>query len=251
MTKIIVSGINGRMGRAIESMCRENDDFEIVSGIDTSLGIPHSFPTVSSPFELDVKADAIIDFSHHSASKALCEYAIKTGTPVVFATTGYSDDELEVIEKASEKIAIFKSGNMSVGINLLIELSKKAAMALSDFDIEIIEQHHNQKLDAPSGTALMIAEGIKAVRFDSEYIYDRTGVRQKRASNEIGIHSVRAGSIVGEHQVILAGPNEVVTLNHSACSREVFADGALKAVTFIKGKAPGMYDMHKMLKSII
>ncbi len=251
MTKIIMIGINGRMGRAIENMCKDSTEYEIVAGVDTNLGVPHPFPTAPSVFELDSNADVIVDFSHHSACKGVCDYAIKTQTPVVFATTGYSGDELETIKRASKEIAVFHSGNMSVGINLIIELSKKAAKALSDFDAEIIEQHHNQKLDAPSGTALMIADEIKSVRQNSEYIYDRTQVRRKRKSNEIGIHSVRGGSIVGEHDVIFAGPNEVVKLSHSASSREVFADGALKAAAFIKDKAPGLYNMSKMLENVI
>ncbi len=251
MTNIIVSGINGRMGRAIEEMCKANDKFTIVAGLDVNLGVPHEFPVVGSADELSCSADALIDFSHHSAAKSLCEYAVRTGTPVIFCTTGYTDEELELIKKTSKKVAVFRSGNMSLGINLLIELSKKASEILEGFDIEIIEQHHNQKLDAPSGTALMIADGIKSVREDSEYVYDRTKVRQKRASNEIGIHSVRGGSIVGEHEVIFAGRNENVTLRHSALSREVFADGALKAAEFIKGKGAGMYNMSNVLEGLI
>jgi len=251
MTKIIMSGINGRMGRAIEEMCKNSDLYEIVCGIDVNLGVPHAFPTVSGVDELDVKADVIVDFSHHSASKSLCDYAVKAGTPVVLCTTGYTEEEIEYINKASEKVALFRSGNMSVGINLLIELAKKAASVLSDFDCEIIEMHHNQKLDAPSGTALMIADGIKKVREDSEYVYDRTQYRKKREQNEIGIHAVRAGSIVGEHEVIFGGRNENVTLRHSALSREVFADGALKAAAFLKGKSAGMYNMSDMLSEIL
>ncbi len=247
MVDIIVSGINGRMGRAIEQMCSGSEKFRIVAGVDISLGIPHEFPTVSDINELSCKADALIDFSHHSAAKVLCEYAVKTGTPVIFCTTGYTDEELDIISEASKKTAVFRSGNMSLGINLLIELAKKASEILEGFDIEIIEQHHNQKLDAPSGTALMIADGIKGVREDSEYVYDRTKARQKRARNEIGIHSVRGGSIVGEHEVIFAGRNENVTLRHSALSREVFADGALKAAEYIKGKGAGMYNMSNVL----
>ena len=250
MTNIIVCGINGRMGKALEQMCKGSDKYTIVGGVDISLGIPHEFPTVSDINELVCKADAIIDFSHHSASGILCDYAVKTGTPVIFCTTGYTDKELDYIRLTSQKVALFRSGNMSLGINLLIELSKKAAEILDGFDIEIIEQHHNQKLDAPSGTALMIADGIKSVRENSEYIYDRTKVRQKRAQNEIGIHSVRGGSIVGEHEVIFAGRNENVTLRHSALSREVFADGALKAAEFIKGKGAGMYNMSNVLENL-
>lgn len=251
MTNIIVSGINGRMGRAIEAMCKGSDKYTIVAGLDVNLGIPHEFPVVSNVNELNCKADALIDFSHHSACASLCEYAIKTVTPVIFCTTGYTDEELSLIAETSKKVAVFRSGNMSLGINLLIELSKKAAEILDGFDIEIIEQHHNQKLDAPSGTALMIADGIKSVRDDSEYIYDRTNVRRKRAQNEIGIHAVRGGSIVGEHEVIFAGHNENVILRHSALSREVFADGALKAAEFIKGKGAGMYNMSNVLEGLI
>ncbi len=250
MTRIIVSGINGRMGKAIEQMCKNSDLFEIVGGIDVNLGIPHPFPTVSDPFSLG-EADALVDFSHHSAVKGLCEYAVKTRTPLVLCTTGYTEEEMQLIQETSKKAAVFKSGNMSVGINLLIELSKKAAAVLSDFDAEIVEAHHNQKLDAPSGTALMIADGIKSVRQDSRYVYDRTNVRQKRQTEEIGIHSVRAGSIVGEHEVLFGGANEIVKISHSALSREVFADGALKAAAFVKGKGAGRYDMSSMLQSVL
>ncbi len=239
------------MGRAIEEMCKKSDKYEIAAGIDINLGIPHEFPTVHSVSELDCKADAIIDFSHHTMAKVLCEYAVRTSTPVIFCTTGYTDEELDIINEAGKQVAVFRSGNMSLGINLLIELSKKAAEILEGFDIEIIEQHHNQKLDAPSGTALMIADGIKGVRSDSEYIYDRTQRRQKREPNEIGIHAVRGGSIVGEHEVIFAGRNENVTIRHSALSREVFADGALKAAEFIKGKGAGMYNMSNVLEGLI
>lgn len=251
MVNIIVSGINGRMGRAIEEMCKNSDKHTIVAGVDVNLGIPHEFPTVSDINELDCKADALIDFSHHSAAKVLCEYAVKTNTPVIFCTTGYTDEELKLISEASKKVAVFRSGNMSLGINLLIELSKKAAEILEGFDIEIIEQHHNQKLDAPSGTALMIADGIKSVRENSEYIYDRTQVRRKREQTEIGIHAVRGGSIVGEHEVLFAGRNENIKLSHSALSREVFADGALKAAEYIKGKSAGMYNMSNVLEGLI
>lgn len=251
MTNIIVSGINGRMGKALEEMCKVSDRYTIVGGVDINLGIPHEFPVVSDINDLAVKADALIDFSHHSAAKVLCGYAVKTSTPVIFCTTGYTEEELGIIHETSAKVAVFRSGNMSLGINLLIELSKKAAEILEGFDIEIIEQHHNQKLDAPSGTALMIADGIKSVKEDSEYVYDRTKVRQKRAQNEIGIHSVRGGSIVGEHEVLFAGRNENITLRHSALSREVFADGALKAAEFIKGKGAGMYNMSDCLKELM
>lgn len=250
MVKIIVSGINGRMGKAIEEMCKSGDKFQIVAGVDINLGVPHPFPVVSDINDIDTSADAIIDFSHHTAAKSISDYAVKNKIPVIFCTTGYTEEELDTIKQASKKVAVFRSGNMSLGINLLIELSKKAAEILDGFDIEIIEQHHNQKLDAPSGTALMIADGIKTVKTDSEYVYNRTQVRKKRESTEIGIHSVRGGSIVGEHEVLFAGRNENITLRHSALSREVFADGALKAAEFIKGKGAGFYNMSDVLSDL-
>lgn len=243
MLKVIMSGINGRMGKAVEELCEADENAEIIAGIDINLGIPHRFPTVSDPFAIENKADVIIDFSHHSCAGMLCDFAVKTSTPVVFATTGHTKEELALIESASKKVAIFSSANMSLGVNLLIELSKRAAKALENFDIEIIEKHHNQKLDAPSGTALMIADAIKSVRPDSEYIYDRSTQRKKRDKNELGIHAVRGGTIVGEHDVIFAGTNEVVTLSHSAQSREIFASGALTAAKFLCTKKPGLYHM--------
>ena len=243
MLKVIMSGINGRMGKAVEELCEADENAEIIAGIDINLGIPHRFPTVSDPFAIENKADVIIDFSHHSCAAMLCDFAVKTSTPVVFATTGHTKEELALIENTSKKVAIFSSANMSLGVNLLIELSKRAAKALENFDIEIIEKHHNQKLDAPSGTALMIADAIKSVRPDSEYIYDRTTQRKKRDKNELGILAVRGGTIVGEHDVIFAGTNEVVTLSHSAQSREIFASGALTAAKFLCTKKPGLYHM--------
>ena len=247
MLKIIMSGINGRMGKAVEELCEADESVVIVGGVDINLGIPHRFPTVNDPATLETKADAIIDFSHHTCAPMLCDYAVKTATPVVFATTGYTEDELAVIKKASESIAVFTSANMSLGVNLIIELAKQAAAVLDGFDIEIIEKHHNKKLDAPSGTALMIADGVRAVRPDSEYVYDRTGERKARAKNEIGIHAVRGGTIVGEHEVLFAGSNEVVTISHSAGSREIFAGGAVSAAKFIAGRKPGLYRMADMI----
>lgn len=247
MINIIMSGINGRMGKAIEELCLKDTELQIIGGIDINLDIPHHFPTVSNPNQLDTKADVIIDFSHHSCAGMLCEYAVKTSTPVVFATTGYTDDELEIIKEASKKVAVFTSANMSLGINLIISLAKQAAKVLKGYDIEIIEKHHNQKLDAPSGTALMIADGIKEIKTDSEYIYDRSKERKKRESTEIGIHAVRGGTIVGEHEVIFAGLNEIVTLSHSAQSREVFATGAISATKFLIGKPAGIYHMDDLI----
>ena len=218
MIKVIISGVNGRMGKAVEALCKADEAVEIVGGIDINLGVPHEFPTADNAFALETRADVIIDFSHHTCAAALCDYAAKTGTPVVFATTGYTPEELETIRKAAEKAALFTSANMSVGVNLLIELSKKAAAILENFDVEIVEN-----------------------------VYDRTGRRAARSANELGISSVRGGTIVGEHDVIFAGTDEVVTLSHNALSREIFAHGALCAAKFLVGKASGLYHMPDML----
>jgi 4-hydroxy-tetrahydrodipicolinate reductase len=249
MVRLIISGINGKMGKVLETMCENTDSVEIIGGIDINLGVPHKFPTVSDPFELQDKADAIIDFSHHSFAPVLCRYALETKTPVVFSTTGHSDDELNMIRDTSKTVPVFKSANMSLGVNLLTELVKKAAAVLNDFDVEIIEKHHNQKIDAPSGTALMIAEAVKSVR-DGEYVFDRTKEKKKREKNEIGIHSVRGGTIVGEHEVIFAGNNEIISISHTAQSREIFAAGAIRAAKFIAGRQNGMYSMEDLIKEI-
>jgi 4-hydroxy-tetrahydrodipicolinate reductase len=183
---------------------------------------------------------------------SICEYCIDKNICVVFCTTGYTEDELELIKQTSKKIAVFRSANMSLGINVLNSLCKKAAEILKDsFDIEIVEMHHNQKLDAPSGTALLLADSIKTVVEDAEYVYDRHLERKKRSKNEIGIHALRGGTVVGEHSVIFAGPNETVTLSHSALSREVFASGAIKAAAFLKGKSAGLYDMDCLINEVL
>ena len=199
--------------------------------------------------EFSDKADVIVDFSHHSALPSLLNYAKATKTPVVVATTGHTDEELALMKEAASEIAIFHSGNFSIGINLIINLAKQAARTLgADFDIEIIEKHHNKKLDAPSGTALMIANAVADEREESEYIYDRHSVRKAREPKEIGIHSVRGGSIVGEHEVIFAGANEVVSISHSAASREIFANGALRAAIYLAGKSAGLYSMTDLIE---
>lgn len=251
MLKILISGVNGRMGKAVESACAQDKAVCAVGGIDIALGVPHEFPTADDPFALEADADVIIDFSHHTCAPTLCRYAAETETPVVFATTGHTPEEADAIRACSEKVAVFTSANMSVGVNLIIELAKKAASALEGFDIEIIEKHHSKKLDAPSGTALMIADGIKEVRPELSYVYDRTERRQARPTDELGIHSVRGGSIVGEHDVLFAGKDEVVTLSHSALSREIFANGALQAAKFLVNQKPGMYHMKDMLTNFM
>ena len=200
--------------------------------------------------ELDVKADVIVDFSNPAVLDSLLAYAKEKKLPCVICTTGYTEEQKEKIKEAAKEIPIFYSGNMSLGINLIIELAKKAAAVFgNNFDIEIVEQHHNQKLDAPSGTALMIADAVSEVKTDAEYVYDRHAYRKKRDKKEIGIHSVRGGNIVGEHEIIFAGTDEILKISHSARSKSVFAVGALNAASFLKGKEPGMYDMSDLLAS--
>jgi len=190
----------------------------------------------------------IVDFSHHTALPALLDYAIATKTPLVVATTGHTEEELAQMKQAAECVAIFHSGNMSIGINLLTELCRITARTLGlDFDIEVVEKHHNQKLDAPSGTALMIANALAEEREQTKFVYDRHSVRQKRAPEEIGLHSIRGGTIVGEHEIIFAGNQETITLTHTASSREIFASGALSAAAFLCGKDAGLYAMSDVI----
>ena len=197
--------------------------------------------------EVEELADVNIDFSHHSTIEDTLSYAIKNKTPLVIATTGFNDEELTKIKKASNIIPIFHSSNMSLGVNVLVKLVKEAAKSLNGFDIEIIEKHHNKKLDAPSGTAVMIANGVKEVLPDSEYIYGRHGRSDKRSSNEIGIHAIRGGTIVGEHTTIFAGHDEVVEIKHSAQSKDIFAKGAIAAAKFLVKQEAGYYNMNNML----
>lgn len=249
--KILLSGAMGRLGKAVRAAAEGRSDYRVVAGIDV-MPAAENIPMFSSPCDVNVEADVIIDCSHHSAVTPLLEYAIKKGLPTVICTTGHTEEEVKLIHEASKKIPIFYSRNMSLGINLLIELCKKAASILGDgYDIEIIEKHHNKKLDAPSGTALMIADEIaNTVNFDAEYTYERQSVRRPRGKNEIGISSVRGGTIVGEHEVIFAGTDEVVTISHSAASREVFAVGAIRAALYMADKKPGFYDMSSLVSGM-
>ena len=253
MVNIILSGCGGRMGQAILRAAKDDKSCRIVAGIDInadSISPACEFPVYQSISEFSDKADVIIDFSHHTALPALMDYATRTSTPIVVATTGHTDEEKAVMTEGAKKVAIFSSGNMSIGINLLIELARVGAKTLGDaFDVEIIEKHHNQKLDAPSGTALMIADAIKEEREETEYVYDRHSVRRVRDKSEIGIHSVRGGTIVGEHEVIFAGTNETITLSHSAASREIFANGALRAAKYLASKGAGVYDMSDLINN--
>ncbi len=252
MTNIILSGCMGRMGKAITEIVSEAENAQIVCGFDTLDG-NCGYPVYCDYASLSVDADVIIDFSHPSNLTNLLTFAKKNKLPVVMATTGLSQEQKAELLEASREIPVFFSANMSLGINLLIRLAKQAAKALEgSFDIEIIEKHHNKKLDAPSGTALAIADGIKeALSEEPEYIYERQSVRRARAKNEIGLHAVRGGTIVGEHDVLFAGPDEVITLSHSAQSRAVFAQGAVRAALFLKGKPANLYSMDDLLKDLL
>ena len=251
MTKIILNGCNGKMGLAVSRLVAERDDCEIVAGVDLRTDIQREFPVFGNINEV-TSGDVIIDFSHPSCLGSLLEYAVTTKTPIVVATTGLSDADIENVRSASKAVPVFFTFNMSLGINLLVELSKTASKVLGDrFDIEIIEKHHNQKIDAPSGTAIMLANAINEVN-DGKYVYEynRQAKREKRDAKEIGIHAIRGGNIVGEHEVIFAGHDEVISLSHSAGSKEVFAAGAVNAAVFISGNTPGLYDMKDLIASI-
>lgn len=249
MTEIAICGANGKMGKVIYDVISNRNDCKVISGIDINTLKYADFPIVSKPNELPSKPDVIIDFSNPASLDALIEYGLTTGCGIVFATTGYSSEQIAKIKKAAEQIPVFFTFNMSLGINLLVELSKKAASLLGgQFDIEIVEKHHNQKIDAPSGTAIMLADAINEVLDNSnQYTYDRHSQRKKREKNEIGIHSVRGGTIVGDHEVIFAGRDEVITLSHHAASKEVFAVGSVNAAVFISGKKSGLYDMSQLI----
>lgn len=251
--KIILVGIGGALGRAIYAISREQK-VEIVAGIDAMAdNLDFPLPLYKNILDCKEKADAIIDFSRPTSLQSILEYALKTKTPAVLATTGYTQEQQNSVEKASEQIAIFQSSNMSLGVNLLISLAKRATEFLGeDYEIEIIEKHHNRKIDAPSGTALSIAKELNETRNNSlNYVYGRQPESGKRERADIGIHAVRGGNIVGEHDVMFIGGEEIITLSHTAQSRSVFALGAIRASRFIKDKPAGMYNMNDIVKSFI
>lgn len=250
MIKAAICGANGKMGRVIANIVSKRDDIEISAGIDLLNTVPYAdFPIVKKPNDLQEKPDVIIDYSHPSALSGLCDYCLTNNVALVIATTGYNEEQKTIIRKTAEQIPVFFTFNMSLGINLLCELAKKAAKILGDqFDIEIVEKHHNQKIDAPSGTALMLADAINETLNDKmKYTYDRHSVRQKREKNEIGIHAIRGGTIVGEHDIIFAGRDEVITLSHHAASKEVFAVGSVNAAIFLSKASAGLYDMKDVI----
>lgn len=253
MLKILISGCNGHMGQVVARICRETDNVEVSAGFDLLGQEREDFPVYSSPAAFSGQADVLIDFSSPAALPSLLDLGRARKLPLVLCTTGYSPEQLAAIDAAAREVPIFRSGNMSLGINVLSELVSRAASALgSDFDVEIVERHHRRKLDAPSGTALMLAQAAaESLPYEPEYVYERQSVRKPRDPREIGISSVRGGGIVGDHEVIFAGRDEVIELKHSAMSREVFASGALRAARFLVGKAPGLYSMKDLVEQII
>ncbi len=250
MIRVIMHGCCGAMGKTVTELARDMEGIEIVAGVDINGSAGQDYPVFSSLEECDVKADAVIDFSFASAVDGLLAACEKKGLPVVLCTTGLSDEQLKRVEETSRHIAILRSANMSLGVNLLLKLVQDAAKVLAEagFDMEIVEKHHRKKMDAPSGTALALADSInEAMDKSYHYTYDRSTRRQARDEKEIGISAVRGGTIVGEHDVIFAGQDETITLSHSAYSKAVFAKGALEAAKFLAGKRPGLYSMKDVI----
>ncbi len=250
MTNIILRGCNGKMGQVITDMVEADEKAIIVAGIDVSQNRNNKYPVYQSFSKCNVKADVIIDFSAPINIEEMLDFAISRGIGIVLCTTGLSKEQLLLINEAAAKIPIFKSANMSMGINLISKLLKEAAVVLADagFDIEIVEKHHNKKVDAPSGTALALADAMnEALNNEYEYKYDRSGDRVMRSKKEIGISAVRGGTIVGEHEIIFAGTDEVIEIKHTAYSKAIFAKGAVQAAKFLPGNPAGMYQMSDMM----
>ena len=246
MVRVIMHGCNGRMGQVITEMIAKEAEMEIVAGVDLSDHIQNSYPVFKSMKDCDVEADVVIDFANAKAVDGLLDVCVERNLPCVLCTTGLSEEQLAHVKEASGKVAILRSANMSMGINLLMKLLKDAVpvLAAAGYDMEIVEKHHNQKLDAPSGTALALADSMNdALGHVYEYKYDRSSERKKRDPHEIGISAVRGGSIVGEHEVIFAGLDEVIEFKHTAYSKAIFGKGAIEAAKFLAGKPAGRYDM--------
>lgn len=254
MVKAIMHGCNGKMGQTITNLIAADEEIEIVAGVDMSAHIQNAYPVYKRISECDVEADVIIDFAAAAAVDELLEYCVNRQIPVVLCTTGLDENQLDAVEKACQKVAVLKSANMSLGINMLLKLIKDATniLAPAGFDIEIVEKHHNQKVDAPSGTALALADSINEELYNQyNYVYDRSQIRKKRKKQEIGISAVRGGTIVGDHDVIFAGADEVITFSHTAYSKAVFGKGAIQAAKFLKGKGPGCYQMSDVIDAKI
>lgn len=250
MIKVLIHGCNGRMGQVITQLCKEDSGIEVTAGVDVSNHIQNEYPVYQSLWDCRESVDVIIDFASAQAADVLLDYSEKKKIPVVLCTTGLSEEQLQKIREVSKKTAVLKSANMSLGINTLLDILQKAAriLAPAGFDMEIVEKHHNQKVDAPSGTALALADTLKEALDETyENKYDRSGERKKRDRQEIGIQSVRGGNIVGEHEVIFAGTDEVITIKHTAYSKAIFGKGAVEAAKFLAGKPAGLYDMSDVI----
>ena len=249
--KILICGVGGRMGREVAKLALDGaKGATVAAGFDVVPLDTREFATYTDWSLVTEEIDCIIDFSHHSATGALLDFAKTKKLPVVIATTGHTDEEKAAILEAAEVIPVFHSANMSLGIALLVELAKTTAKAFPDADIEIIEKHHNRKLDAPSGTALLLANAVKEVREDARFVCGRAG-QAKRTPEEIGIHAIRMGNIIGEHEVIVGTDTQTITLKHEAHSRSLFAEGALAAADFLIGKGAGLYDMKSMIEESV
>lgn len=250
MTNVIMHGCNGKMGQTIAGLIADDDEIVLAAGVDAYDEGKNSFPVFKNIKDCNVKADVIIDFSAAPAVDGLLDYCVEQQIPCVLCTTGLSDEQLKKVEEASKKTAVLKSANMSLGINMLMKLLKEAALVLAPagFDVEIVEKHHKLKVDAPSGTALALGDSVnEALNKEYEYVYDRSQRREKRPQKEIGFSAVRGGTIVGEHDVIFAGADEVVTFSHTAYSKAVFGKGAVQAAKFLKGKPAGLYSMSDVI----
>ena len=250
MLKIGLCGCNGRMGKVITDIVSKKENMRIVAGFDAYTEKLADYPVYADPKEFTGECDVVIDFSNPASLDGLLSYCKEYKTPVVICTTGHSKEQLDAMRAASAEIPVFRSGNMSIGINMMMDLLRKCGAVLGDgYDVEITEKHHNQKLDAPSGTALMLADAVnEALPYDAEYVYNRHDRREKRPKHEIGIHSIRGGTIVGEHEVLFAGRDELIEIRHVALSREVFAVGAVDAAAFLGAQTqPGMYDMSDVI----
>lgn len=250
MIKAIMHGVNGKMGQMIAGLIAKDEEIELVAGIDLFDEGKNSFPVFKTIKDCTVDADVIIDFCNPSAIDDLLEYSVSKSVPVVVCTTGLSEKQIEAVTESSKKVAILRSANMSLGINMLLKLLQEATKVLAPagFDIEIVEKHHNLKLDAPSGTALALGDSVnEALNNEYEYVYDRSQRRERRPKKEIGYSAVRGGTIVGDHDVIFAGEDEVITFSHSAYSKAVFAKGAIQAAKFLADKGPGLYNMSQVI----
>ena len=246
--KVLVSGYNGYMGQVVSSMIKKDDELELTCGVDKVVNCGGDTIKCFTSFgDVNIDVDIVVDFSHHSLTKELVDFGIKNNLPLVIATTGQTDDEKSVINEASKKIPIFYAANYSIGIAVLIETAKNIIKYMSNADIEIVETHHNRKLDAPSGTALKIAEGIKEVKPDANFVLGRSG-NKKREKNDVGINAIRLGNVVGIHEVLVSTEHECISIKHEAYDRGLFAEGAINAVKFMKDKSAGLYNMNDMLK---